>query len=56
MLADGEQVGLIGGSGTGKTTLLHLIAGILAPDRGNVVFGYDPQTPDSASAVFDIAA
>ena len=30
-LSNGEQVGLIGGSGTGKTTLLHLIAGILAP-------------------------
>jgi ABC-type lipoprotein export system ATPase subunit len=50
-IADGEQVALIGTSGSGKTTLLHMIAGILAPDRGNVVFGYDPQTPDSASAV-----
>src|SRR6476646_5902429 len=37
-LADGEQVALIGGSGTGKTTLLHLIAGILAPDSGRILF------------------
>src|ERR1700723_3032685 len=46
-LADAEQVALIGTSGSGKTTLLHMIAGILAPDSGNVVFGYDPKTPDS---------
>jgi len=28
-LGDAEQVALVGGSGTGKTTLLHMIAGIL---------------------------
>ncbi|HEB53375.1 MAG TPA: ABC transporter ATP-binding protein [bacterium] len=32
----GEQVALIGRSGTGKTTLLHILAGILRPDRGQV--------------------
>ncbi|MCR9248593.1 MAG: ABC transporter ATP-binding protein [bacterium] len=32
----GEQVALIGRSGTGKTTLLHILAGILKPDRGEV--------------------
>lgn len=32
----GEQVALIGRSGTGKTTLLHILAGILRPDRGEV--------------------
>src|SRR5207244_4750601 len=37
-LGDGEQVALVGGSGTGKTTLLHLIAGILAPDSGHIRF------------------
>ena len=36
-LADGEQVALVGGSGTGKTTLLHLVAGILTPDAGRIV-------------------
>jgi len=33
-LAEGEQVGLRGGSGTGKTTFLNLIAGILRADAG----------------------
>src|SRR5215207_8947247 len=37
-LADAEQVALVGGSGTGKTTLLHLIAGILTPDSGRILF------------------
>ncbi|MEC7725112.1 MAG: ABC transporter ATP-binding protein [Planctomycetota bacterium] len=32
----GEQVALIGRSGTGKTTLLHILAGILRADRGQV--------------------
>ena len=32
----GEQVALVGRSGTGKTTLLHMLAGILRPDRGEV--------------------
>ena len=31
------QVALSGPSGTGKTTFLHLIAGILAPDSGKLV-------------------
>jgi putative ABC transport system ATP-binding protein len=36
-LDDGEQVALVGTSGGGKTTLLHLIAGILTPDTGQIV-------------------
>jgi ABC-type lipoprotein export system ATPase subunit len=32
----GEQVALVGRSGTGKTTLLHILAGILRPDCGEV--------------------
>ncbi len=32
----GEQVVLIGQSGGGKTTLLHLIAGLLVPDKGSI--------------------
>jgi ABC-type lipoprotein export system ATPase subunit len=39
LLHGGEQVALIGSSGCGKTTLLHLIAGILAPDSGKITFG-----------------
>jgi putative ABC transport system ATP-binding protein len=33
-----SQVALSGESGTGKTTFLHLIAGILAPDSGSILF------------------
>lgn len=32
----GEQVALTGQSGGGKTTLLHLIAGLLVPDSGSI--------------------
>lgn len=35
-LAAGEQAVLIGQSGGGKTTLLHLIAGLLTPDSGSI--------------------
>lgn len=35
----GEQVVLIGQSGGGKTTLLHLIAGITSPDSGSIRIG-----------------
>lgn len=33
----GEAVGVIGRNGTGKSTLLKLIAGVLIPDEGTVV-------------------
>jgi putative ABC transport system ATP-binding protein len=36
-LAAGAQVALRGESGSGKTTFLHLIAGILAADGGSIV-------------------
>ena len=36
-LAEREQVALHGRSGCGKTTLLHLIAGILRPDAGRIL-------------------
>lgn len=34
----GEAVGIIGPSGTGKSTVLKIIAGLLAPDKGEVFF------------------
>jgi ABC-type lipoprotein export system ATPase subunit len=36
-LAAGEQLALRGESGSGKTTFLHLIAGILAADSGKIL-------------------
>ncbi|HEY8485193.1 MAG TPA: ABC transporter ATP-binding protein, partial [Longimicrobiales bacterium] len=33
----GETVGIIGRNGTGKSTLLKLIAGVLKPDEGEVI-------------------
>src|SRR4051812_11848798 len=33
---EGEAVGLVGGNGHGKSTLLKLIAGVLLPDEGKV--------------------
>src|SRR5262245_40327777 len=32
----GEAVGIIGGNGHGKSTLLRLIAGVMIPDEGSV--------------------
>ena len=49
---EGEKIGLIGVNGTGKSTLLKLIAGRESPDSGSVtvnshgVVQYLPQDPD----------
>jgi phospholipid/cholesterol/gamma-HCH transport system ATP-binding protein len=41
----GEVMGVVGGSGTGKTVLLNSIIGLRRPDGGQVrVFGKDPYT------------
>jgi len=39
VLQGGQQVALRGESGLGKTTLLHMIAGIVVPDSGQVEIG-----------------
>jgi len=35
-LARGDRLGVVGRNGSGKSTLLRTIAGIIAPDRGNI--------------------
>ena len=50
-LAEGEKVGVIGINGTGKSTLLKMIAGLVEPDEGKVTMAnrvhirYLPQNP-----------
>ena len=52
---EGEKVGLIGINGTGKSTLLRIVAGLEEPDDGSVVKGrslyirYLPQIPEFES-------
>ena len=42
VVEEGEQVVVVGASGCGKTTLLHIIAGILRPSSGHVMIdGWD---------------
>jgi ATP-binding cassette subfamily F protein uup len=35
----GDRIGIVGPNGTGKTTLIHLLTGALAPDDGTVRLG-----------------
>ena len=37
-VAQGQRVGLIAKNGTGKSTLLSLLAGIDSPDSGSIIF------------------
>jgi ribose transport system ATP-binding protein len=39
----GECVGLVGHNGAGKSTLMHVLAGTLTPDRGQIIIGAEPQ-------------
>ena len=48
---EGEFVALLGPSGTGKSTLLNLTAGIDRPDRGSVVVGGADLTTMSGRAL-----
>ncbi len=62
-LNEGEKVGIIGVNGTGKSTLLKILAGLLEPDEGtvtkgrNLKIGFLPQTPsfDAGHSVLEAA-
>ena len=49
---EGDKIGIIGINGTGKSTLLKMVAGIEEPDEGNIVkqnglkIAYLPQNPE----------
>lgn len=51
-MQSGERIALVGINGTGKSTLLKIMSGIIQPDQGTVVtergirVGYLPQEPD----------
>ncbi len=40
-VSDGERIGVVGINGTGKTALLRIVAGTLAPDGGEIRRGRD---------------
>jgi len=51
---DGEMVALLGPSGTGKTTVLKAVAGLIQPDRGEIFIDGQPVNhlpPEKRSAV-----
>ncbi len=57
-VAAGEGVGLVGGNGQGKSTLLKLIAGVLLPDEGQVLVrgGVAPLIEVTGGFVRDLTA
>ena len=58
-LPERRRVGLVGANGTGKTTLLRLLAGLSLPERGSVTLGpgdrigYLPQEPPGPDLTVD---
>lgn len=51
-IAPGRSVAIMGASGSGKTSLLHLLAGILPPSTGTVTF-HGAHSPVQVSALTD---
>ena len=44
LIGRGDKIGVVGPNGTGKTTLLHMLLGQLAPQRGEIRHGTRLQT------------
>ena len=52
-LGQGQVLGLIGENGSGKSTCMNMVAGLLAPDSGAMTLDgniYAPTSPHVASA------
>ena len=41
-IPDKQKIGIMGSSGAGKTTLIHLLLGLFEPDNGKILFGNCP--------------
>ncbi|MGH3759967.1 ABC transporter ATP-binding protein [Actinophytocola sp.] len=46
-VAPGEIFGFVGSNGAGKTTIMRIVLGVLAPDAGAVRLGGEPVTPST---------
>ncbi|WP_229858868.1 ATP-binding cassette domain-containing protein, partial [Streptomyces anandii] len=53
VVAPGDVIGLVGANGAGKSTLLRMLAGLAAPDQGELALspptatvGHLPQEPE----------
>ena len=50
----GELISLVGSSGTGKSTLLRIIAGLEDPSAGRVTYAGQPLERGSVGVVFSV--
>ena len=51
-LSNGEMLAIMGGSGTGKTTLLSLLNGTLKPQEGSITInGHDISEPEAKNLI-----